>query len=152
MAVVSNVPTYDSVSLVQFVSGQARIVIRIIRGLAEGPEVRGSDTVIPSLTGQVARSRVKHRRVIEGEGFISGCGADETAQLIDFVNIQDELQTLFHPVIAPQTLSVVREDGSVRTIAARVLNYVYGDDTIPTFRTISVEWESLVPDWTDVGS
>lgn len=50
------------------------IFLEIVRGLNEGPSVRGSDTVVPGLAGRIARNRVADRWDIELRGLVAGTG------------------------------------------------------------------------------
>ncbi len=125
-----------------------RILMRIVRGLDELPDVRGKDIVVPGLPGRIARNRVNDRLVIEAAGFVAGTGADETAQRADFRAIVDEVRALMDPTQNPYTIEATLEDGAGRTITARPVNIVWGDDNIPSFRMLSCEWESIDPDWT----
>jgi hypothetical protein len=43
------------------------------------------------------------------------------------------------------------EDGTTQSIDARAVNLLWGDDDIPTYRTLSVELEA-VEDWSTAGS
>jgi hypothetical protein len=130
-----------------------KLLFRITRGLNEVPEVRGVDTVVPSLNGRIPRSRRLDRLIIEAEGLVMGAGSDETAQRTDFVSLIETLRDLMNPVQDPYNIVVTREDGTTRTITARPQNMVVGPDDIPTFRTASLQWESVdAADWGVSGS
>lgn len=126
--------------------------LRLVRGLIEVAEVRGEDTVIPSATGRVPRNRVADTLRIEAAGMVMGQGMDEATQQADLRAAMDALRALMDPTLAPYLITATLEDGSTRTIMARPLNLVPGPDDIPSYRTVSLEWESVSPAWTLVGS
>lgn len=129
-----------------------RILMRVTSGLGEVWEVRGRDTIIPSAHGQTARNRKRNRLVIVAEGMIQGDGATRDLQEIDFVTLQDIIRDLMDPTQSPYTLEVTREDGSQVSITARPINVMWGDDDIPTYRTLSCEWLAIGADWVASGS
>lgn len=152
-SILATLATYDGTTLVQFgtgdYTGQVRLALQVVRGLDEPADVRGADTVIPAGTGRVARNRVADRRTIELAGFVAGTGGDEAAQRADFRAAVEQLRALFDPTRAPATLSVLLEDGaSTATILARPVNMAYSDGPLPSYREVSIELESVVPDWT----
>lgn len=133
-------------------STDGRLLFRLTRGLDEVPEVRGEDTIIPSLAGRVARNRVLDRLVLEAEGYVMGAGTTEAEQRADLRDLVDALRTLMDPTQAPYEIEATLEDGSTRTIQARPVNIVWGDDDIPSLRTASLQWESVDPVWAAGGS
>jgi hypothetical protein len=143
--------TYKGTSLLQLVGSQPRIVMRCTYGLDTSYQVRGADTVIPSLAGRVARNRVRDIRRVVLEGFVAGTGANDAAMLDDFRDACEELRTLFSPVASTGTLVINLEDGvrtatlaSVRTLPEEP---EWGPDDIPGFRTLAVELEAVGADW-----
>lgn len=139
--------TYAGTSLVTSVSSQPRLTIRCVRGLDDSFEVRGTDTIIPTAAGRVARNRVRDRRVIELAGHVMGTGDTEDAQRLDVRAALEELRALFDPTSTPGSLVVALEDGGTATITARPLNMIAGDDPIPTWRQVSIELEAVGADW-----
>ncbi len=133
-------------------STDGRLLFRITRGLNELPEVRGEDTIIPSLSGRVPRNRVNDRLIIEAEGYVMGSGVTESLQRADLRDLIDILRALMDPTQAPYAIEATVEDGSTRTIQARPVNIVWGPDDIPSYRTASLQWESVAPVWTPSGS
>lgn len=128
------------------------IFLEIVRGLLDGREVRGVDLIVPSSEGQIVRNRVAHRRMIELRGWIRGVDTGgEDADREDFAANRDVFTTLFDETLDPGDLVATLEDGSERTIAARTLN-VLPDQVVPSFVRVSVELESVAPDWTVSGS
>lgn len=140
--------TYASTALVTSVSDQPRMVIRCVRGLDDSFEVRGTDTIIPTASGRVARNRVRDRRVIELAGHVLGTGDTEAEQRADVRAALEELRALFDPSAAPGTLVLDLEDGGTATIAARPVNMIVPDDPVPTWRQVSIELEAVGADWT----
>jgi len=131
-----------------------RLLFRVTRGLDEVPEVRGSDTIVPSLNGRIPRSRRLDRMVIEAAGYVMGAGATEALQRSDYRALMETLRDLMNPVQDPYDIVVTVEDGTTRTITARPQNLVTdSDDGIPQFRRVSLQWESVdAADWGVAGS
>lgn len=127
------------------------IFLEIIRGLLDGREVRGVDLIVPAREGQIVRNRFAHRRSIELRGWIRGVAGDEDADRGDFATNRAAFLALFDETLEPGELSATLEDGSTQTIDARTLN-VIPDEIVPTFVRVSVELESVDPDWTVSGS
>lgn len=122
--------------------------LEIVRGLAEVTEVRGVDIVVPAATGRVARNRVADRLGIVLQGFVRGvAGYDEADDQAAFVTARSAFRALFDPTDDPGEIVATLEDGSTQTIDARTLNIVW-DQVVPTFARVSVELESVDPDWT----
>lgn len=137
---VATAITADGVDLTR---SDGKIIFRITRGLDEVPEVRGTDTIVPSLQGRIPRDRRLDRLIIEAEGMVMGTGADESAQRADFVSSMEAIRDVMNPVQDPYVLSITREDGTTRTIMARPQNIVWEDDFIPTYREGTLQWESV---------
>ena len=141
--------TADGVDLT---NADLSILMRITEGLDEVWEVRGKDTTIPAMAGQIARNRKRDRLVITAEGMVMGQGADETAQRVDFVSTVATIRALMDPTQAPYTLTATRVDGSTASILARPVNVLWGDDGIPTYRALSCQWLAIDDDWLEGGS
>lgn len=124
------------------------IFLEIARGLNEVAEVRGSDTVVPGLAGRVSRNRVADRRTIELRGLVAGSGATEAAQRSSFRTLVNTVRTLFSPTAAPANLVATLENGTTGTIAARTLPTLLWDQLGPSVARVSIELESVAPDWT----
>ena len=123
------------------------IFLEIVRGLNETPEVRGTDTVVPGRAGRIARNRVADRLPIELRGIVMGNGSTEADQRDDFRTNVLALRALFSPARTPTDLVATLEDGSTATISARPLNIVW-DEQVPSLSAnVSVELESVDPDW-----
>ncbi len=138
---------------VDLTRSDGRLIFWVTRGLDEVPEVRGTDTIVPSLNGRIPRSRRLDRFVVEAAGMVQGAGSGEAAQRTDFVSLMETLRDLMNPVQDPYNLVVTREDGTTRTITARPLNIVWEGIVIPTYRTGSLQWESVdAADWGVSGS
>lgn len=133
------------------------IFLEIRRGLGEVVDVRGVDLVVPSRAGQIVRNRVGHRLSILLEGYVRGVGmltSGETAESSDrdaFATNRAALRALFDPTAAPAALLATLEDGTSQTIDARTLNIVF-DELVPTHHRVSIEMESVDPDWVAGGS
>ena len=147
MIVIHAVLSFDGTTLLSIVDGEPRLIFRCIRGLVDGYESRGVDTVIPSAPGRIARNRVRDRIPIELEGEVFGSGADESAQRTDIAAALVALRALFASDRDPATLIVELEDGGTAQIEARPLNIVQVDRTIPTYAKLSVELEAVGADW-----
>jgi len=151
MSWVTLAANYDGTPLVSDVSNEPRLLIRLVRGLDEAPEVRGVDTIIPGSAGRIARARVWDRRVIELGGLIMGTGTTDAEQLEDTRAALEELRVLFDPTRQPATLIITLEDGGTATITARPVNMVVGPDEVPQRREVSIELEAVDEDWVVTG-
>lgn len=147
-------PTSLVANGVDLTRSDARILGRVVRGLNELPEVRGRDTIVPALAGRVPRNRIGDRLVIEWEGMLMGAGSTEQDQREDFRDIVDSIRALMDPTSDPYELVVTLEDGTTtRSITARPINAVFGDDQLPSYRVCSLQWESVdAADWSVAGS
>jgi hypothetical protein len=114
--------------------------------------VRGRDTVIPGAHGQVPRNRKRDRLVIVAEGWIMGAGANEAAQRADIVATEAIIRGLMEPTQDLYTLVHTDEAGAEWSIEVRPVNVLWGDDRIPTYRTVSLEWLAVGADWLVAGS
>jgi len=131
--------------------GTIGLFLEIRRGLNEIAEVRGKDTVIPSAVGRRLRNRVRDRRVIELFGYVMGNGTGEAVQRADFRGLVDTLQGLFDPTTSAALVATL-ENGGTATIAARTVNMVWGNEKLPALRSVSIELESVDPEWVLTGS
>lgn len=148
-------PTSLVANGVDLTRSDGRILGRVTRGLIESPDVRGRDTVVPALAGRVPRNRIADRLVIEWTGHVMGAGDDEQEQREDFRDLIDSIRALMDPTSDPYELVVTMEDSSTRTITARPTpnGIVPGDDDIPSYRLLSLQWESVdAADWVAGGS
>ena len=133
---------------VDLTRSDGKLLFRITRGINEVPEVRGVDTVVPSLNGRIPRDRRLDRLVVEATGLVIGAGATEALQRTDFRALMETLRDLMNPVQDPYDIAVTVEDGTTRTITARPQNLVAGDDDLPSYREVSLQWESVdAADW-----
>lgn len=124
------------------------LFLEIVRGLNEPMTVRGTDTIVPSLTGRIARNRKGDRLLIELRGLVIGNGATHALQKADFAAQRQIVRALFDTKADPAPLVATLEDATTATINARTLNVVWiqGGDFDAE---ISVELEA-VEDWTIV--
>jgi hypothetical protein len=121
------------------------IFFDLIKGFWEPAEVRGGDIVVPALAGRIALNRVTDRRPILLRGYVRGNSAAA------FNTNMTSLYTALDPT-ADDTLAVA--DGYLGTtgtweIVARYLNSTISEiQQGPTIALITVELESVAPDWT----
>lgn len=127
--------------------GMVRMAIGLVRGLDDGPEVRGVDTVVPGSAGRIPRSRVWDHRTIELEGFVGGAGASEAVQRADMRSMLEALRTLFDPTRAPASLVIGLEDGGTATISARPLNMLCPATIASVRERVNIELEAVEDDW-----
>jgi hypothetical protein len=125
-----------------------RILARVTAGLFDGLEVRGTDTTVPGLAGQIPRNRLGHQRIIVAEGMVMGAGADEAAQRADFLALRQTIFALMRGDQDPYVIVHTNEDGSTYTIEARPLRVEWGEDGIPSYRTMLLYWLAVEVDWT----
>jgi hypothetical protein len=131
-------------------NGTFGIFLEIKSGLVGGVSVRGTDTIVPGLAGRIVRNRKRDRRVIELRGFVTGNAGStsESSQRSSFRDKWQALEAIFDvSAAAPANLVATLEDGTTATIACRTLDILPGDQPVPTFQEVSVELESVVPDW-----
>lgn len=123
------------------------LFLEIVKGLNETPEVRGTDTTVPGLDGRIPRNRVTDRLAIELRGMLMATGMDESAQRSDFATMRQQVRMLFDPTKMPADLVAELEDGSTATISARPLPTLLWRQGPPGYAELSVELESVDPDW-----
>lgn len=124
-----------------------RIHLDIVSGLNDGLEVRGTDTVVPGLAGQVPRDRKANVRHIVLAGWIQGTGTTEVERQADYQSSCDLLEATFSLVADPDTLQGTARDGSSRSIEARPTNLVWDDEPAMGVCHITVMLDSVEPDW-----
>lgn len=132
---------FDSTDIQQNPIG---VFLEIIKGLNEGPEVRGTDTIVPGLYGRIARNRIGDRLVIELEGYVAGSGMDEETQRSSFRTLVNQFAALFDPTAMPANLVADLEDGSTATVAARTLPTVLWQPIVPAMAKVNVQMEAVV--------
>lgn len=126
------------------------IFLEIVEGLAGTATVRGTDTVVPALAGRIARNRVADVRRIELRGLVAGTGATEALQQASFWNLVATLRTLFSPTAAAASLVATLPNGTTATILARTLPTMLWDQKLPALARVTIELESVAPNWTIV--
>lgn len=123
------------------------IFLELVRGLNEGPSVRGEDDIVPSLEGRIALNRVGDTWRLEVRGWIAGVGATGALQRASYRALASQVRTLFDPRRDPVAVVVSLEDGSVATIMARPLPTPLWTEHVPGFLAeVSFELEA-VEDW-----
>jgi len=123
------------------------IHLEITKGLDELATVRGTDVIVPGLTGRIVRNRVKDVRTIELSGHVQGVGATDALRLASYRGFVVAIGACFDPTLTV-TIGVVCEDGVTRSLAARPHVLTWGPEGIPGLRTLNVALESTDPDWT----
>lgn len=116
------------------------VFLELSRGLNERPAPRGVDLIVPSRAGRIVRNRVGDVLAIELRGYVMG--ATRTA----FRTSAKAVRALFDPRSAPANLVATLEDSTTATIAARTLNSIW-DQIMPEIAAVSIELESVDPDW-----
>jgi hypothetical protein len=124
------------------------IFLELVRGLAEQPTFRGSDSIIPGTAGRTRRSRVADVLTIELRGWVRGSGSTEALQRSDFAANRATLRALFAPSAGDQSLVATLETGQTATILAAGAGRDVWDQIVPSFATVSIELESVAPAWT----
>lgn len=122
------------------------IFLQIVRGLPwEPPEVRGKDTVVPSLAGRAIGSRKADRWTHLLEGFVQGNGATEADQRASFRVSAMALAALFDTTLPPGALVLTLPGAApaTYTIQARTLNVVWRRDVAGLFEAVNIELESV---------
>lgn len=119
------------------------IFLEITKGLAEGPDVRGADVIIPGLDGRLARPRRADITKIELHGWVRGVDTDESGDRSDFADNRAAFSALFDPTAAPADLVASLENGDTATISARTLPTILFQNVVPSFAEVNVELEGL---------
>ena len=121
--------------------------LQLVAGYSEPVSVRGTDTVVPSLAGRIARGRVADVRSLRISGYVAANTAAE------WRDATDVFADIFDTRLAPGVLELDGEylglpAGTTATINARTLNAV--GSAIQAGMTLQfwdIELESLDPDW-----
>jgi hypothetical protein len=125
------------------------IFLELKSGLVGGLSVRGTDTIVPGLAGRIVRTRLGDRRVLMLKGFVTG-NAGSGAEASDRSSFRDKWQLLagWFPIGgSPANLVASLEDGTTATISCRTTDIVEGEQPVPTFQVVTIELESVDPDW-----
>lgn len=140
--------TYDVVDIQEDPIGT---FLQLIRGLAEGPSVRGADIIVPGRVGRIEAGRIGDTWRLELAGLVAGVGAAEVEQRADFATRRAALRALFDPARGAADLAATLEDGTLWTIRARPLPGPLWDQIVPSMARVSYELEAL-GDWVAVPS
>lgn len=127
------------------------IHLDIVSGLNDGKRVRGTDTVIPSMRGRVARNRIADGRDIILAGWLQGTGSSEANRLASYQNLRDEVEAIFDPEDAPATLVGQAQDGTWREIDCRTVSIVWDPAVINGVGQLSISLDAAEADWTVTG-
>lgn len=77
-------------------------------------------------------------------------GATEAAQSASFWTLVATLRALFDPTASPASLIATLPNGTTATILARTLPTMMWDQVLPSLARVTIELESVAPDWTIV--
>jgi hypothetical protein len=130
------------------------VFLELVRGLNEGPTVRGVDTVVPGLPGRLPGNRVADTNQLEVFGFVSdgGAGSSEAEARAAYRANATWLRQLMDQTAAPLSVVATLEDGSTASITARVLpDPIWKDEVAGLFTTVDYQLESVDADWTRTG-
>lgn len=129
------------------------LFLEITQGLADSPDVRGVDVVIPGADGQTARPRRFDQRKVMLTGWVRGSGAGQAAQRASYRGNVRLMLGVFDVTAAPADLVATLEDGSTATLVARTLSVASADELPGEFTNLSIELLA-VADWVyeDAGS
>jgi hypothetical protein len=123
----------------------------ISEGLNDGLRVRGKDTVVPSLAGNMPRNRVADVRDIRLTGWAQGGGATEVERLAAWQALRDELEELFttvgEAVDRIQTLEGIALDGSTRSIDCATEVVLWTPSEAFAAGVIAVQLVATTPTW-----
>lgn len=131
--------TYSGADI-QVITG---IFLEITKGLAEGPQVRGVDIVVPGRDGRLARPRRADTTRIELHGWVRGVGTTEATDRHAFADNRASFNALFNPAANPANLVAYLENGDVATISARTLPTILFENRVPSYAEVNVELEGL---------
>lgn len=131
----------------------ANIFLDVAEGYFEPADVRGSDAVIPGLTGRFALNRIKDHRSLQLVGWVEGTGATLVAQqqswhtsTLALMALMDRSLAAGSLVLTPPTLGL---SAGSKTISARCVNLIPGPVIASRFQRWSIELEAVgnPPDW-----
>lgn len=121
-------------------------------GPGDTSQVRGVDWTVPQLDGRQEGNRVYDYRPITLRGSVAGDGADEAAQRQDFRENCIALADLFNPIDIGELVATL-PGGAMYSINARPLPSILYTEVVPAYADpVTIELESLDPNWTAVGS
>lgn len=125
------------------------IFLEIIGGVPkqDPPSVRGKDLIVPARQGRIPYNRVNDMLRLLLSGWVRGSGADEDAIRASFRSNTAIIRNLFAFDSMPVELVALLEDGDTATINARPLNIIWGNEVPSAFTTVTIEMESVDPDW-----
>ncbi len=139
--------TYRGVELRNITS--ARRWFDLPMGMTGLLSTRGKDVTIPTLSGQYARSRIAHQRIIAIHGFV--LGTSETNHLAE----RDALDAIFDPVLDPGSLVATGTwlglGVTTKTILVRVLDEPKVVERVPNLVTeydVQLLCIASPPNWT----
>jgi hypothetical protein len=110
------------------------------------PTVAGSDDPLPGADGVFPRNRRKRTRQIELRGHVFGTGVGIAAQVSDYWDNREALETLFNPTVRANLVAVLR-NGNTATIEAWPISVDFSQ-IAPMTAQVSVVLVSTDPDWT----
>lgn len=128
----------------------------IARGWLDEPaEVRGEDTTVPGLEGQIVRDRKRHKRTIELRGQIRGTGASEQMAAAAHLALAVELEPIFFDLTAAPWALVAGDGyrglaaGQTATINVRTVNVTPDARGLAYAKTYVIVLESIdsPPEW-----
>lgn len=138
--------TYASTDLQE---ADLSIFLELQNGLGE-LEVRGRDTLVPSLVGMVPRPRKKERRRVNLIGHIRGVGDTQEDRRAAYWTTYKLIEELFSPDRLVADLVALLGDGTTATLeSTRPLPGLAFVERVPSeWSDLSVPLESVAPDWT----
>lgn len=124
------------------------IFLEIIRGAPGEPsEVRGRNDIALGRDGQVVRNKRVNLRIVELVGWIKGTGATEATQRSDYWDNRLDFEALFSAVDVDDLVATL-PNGESYTLSCRLRPPVLFRQIAPAYATLSLELESVDPDWT----
>lgn len=124
----------------------------LVRG---GPDTtarpRGEDILIPRLPGMQQGLWEANERTIEFRGWVCGSGADEAAMREDYWDNKIFVANLLPPT-AFIDIVITLPGGAQWGITARPQPIPGYREIVPSYGENSIEFESVDPNWTAVGS
>lgn len=120
------------------------IFLELRQGFNETPAVRGADVIVPGKVGRILGTRMRDTRRVILEGIVQGAAGTEATS---FRTLANTVIALFDPTISGNLVATM-EDGSTKTLACRTLNSIWDQVGSPYFARVSIELESVTPDWT----
>lgn len=126
------------------------LFLEITYGLAESPDTRGIDVVVPGADGEVPRPRRFDKRKILLTGFVRGDGVTQELSRASYRGAVTAMIGLFQTgggaSYEPRDLVAALEDGTIATVPCRTTSIETAEIIQSEYTNVSIELLA-VEDW-----